>query len=558
MLRVLRIRNFAIIDELEISLNSGFNVLTGETGAGKSIVLDAIGLILGGRANAELIREGFSEASVEALFDIGRNEKISNKLSKMGIGAPDQELLIKRVIHRNGKNRIFINSDLSTLSNLSDLCENLVELCSQHEHQSLVKSSYQLDLLDRYGGLDQLVKGIAEEFNALSSLENELRHAQEASLTPSQQDFLEFQIKEIEENILQPSQESELQNELRRLQYASVLLETCNTANQILEGSEEKAGVSELLKKVLGKLSRVSEISTELASILTQLEAASVQVDESLQSISHYASSVEANDTRLDELQERLAKWQSLKKKYGADFDEITRAKDALRENLSLVQNKKERVEELEKLVESRRHSFCEKAQVLSKKRKAVAKTLSESIENELRELQIDNAKFKIEFETTNETSEMTASGCDRVQFLFCPNPGEGFKIIGKVASGGELSRLMLALRRTIADRGGVGVYLFDEVDAGIGGQVASVVGKKLKSVSKYNQILCITHLPQVAVFADTHFNVSKSTQKGRTISKVECLTAQGRIDEIARMLGGLNITEKSRAHAKDLITQAK
>ncbi len=561
MLRLLRIRNFAIIDELELEFHGGLNAITGETGAGKSIILDAIGLILGNRANSDVIRAGSDEATVEALFDVGQNDVFLRKLQSHGLdmSQADHEVVVKRTVHRSGKSKIFFNGELVTLSQLADLCENLVDLCSQHEHQSLAKPAFQLDLLDRYGGLLDRRRETREIFSALRSRESELAmlggDERERART---EDFLRFQLTEIDEFNPQAGEEEALTIERRRLLNATQLMEAAAQTQSMLGGSDSSNGddAQSLLGRASQRLAKAAQLDASLAQVVAAIERAALETGEAIAQLDTYASALEVDPARLELVEERLNRWSEIRKKYGSTLEEILALRAKIDNDLNEVAHRQQKIAEIEAKIASLRAEYEKCARELSKKRKNVAKTLRESIQKEMRELMMPDVRFDIEFTDLPETQN-SPDGLDRLQFLFSPNPGEDLKPVGKIASGGELSRVMLAIRRTIADRGGIGVYLFDEIDAGIGGQTASVVGRKLQSVAKFNQVICITHLPQVAAFAAAHYSVSKKVSAGRTASQISKLEGSKRVEELARMLGGINVTEKSRAHAKDLIKQA-
>lgn len=564
MLRWLRIRNFAIIDELEMEFSDGFNAITGETGAGKSIILDAISLILGNRGNTDVVRSGSDEATVEAVFETtSGGEALKNKLSNFGISENenDGELLVRRLINKNGKSRAFLNGDLVTLGQLADICENLVDLCSQHEHQSLSKPAYQLDLIDRYGGLLPLVNQVRNSYLAIKSLETELANLQAPSgIATSSEDFIRFQIQEIEEFNPLEGEDEKLLTEKKRLQNLSQITDFSRAALEFLaadSGSSDAVGASELIAKARQRILKALELDQSLAPIAAAIERTMAELDEAASSLQDYLENLEADPTRLEWVEDRLAAWNMIKKKYGATAEEITATRERLSLELDSFSNRQGKIEALKAKFETVRDEYMKLALGLSKKRKAIAKTLTDSIQTELSELLMSNTNFSVGFEDY-ASNYLTETGIDRVQFLFSANAGEVAKPMRKIASGGELSRILLALRRTISDRGGIGVYLFDEIDSGIGGQTASVVGQKLRSVAKFNQVICITHLPQVAAFAKTHFVVSKKTVEGRTLSQIDRLRGSNRVEEIARMLGGLNVTEKSRANAKELINQAE
>ncbi len=544
MLRLLRIRNFAIIDELELELGQGFNAITGETGAGKSIIIDAVGLILGNRANNDVIRTGSEEATVEAIFDL-----------------EDGEMLIKRAVHRSGKNKIYVNGELATVAQLSNLCGNLVELCSQHENQSLSKPTFQLDLLDRYGGLLEKRGMIRELYSSLRGSREELAELTGA-VDGRSEDYLRFQLKEIEEFDPKENEEELLLAERKRHIHSSQLLENVAQATGCLDSPEDDDART-LVGRALTRINKAAELDPALEPAVQALSRAIAELDEAAGLLGSYAQNLEVDPARAEEVEERLEKWSQMKRKYGAarhaaqasaaDAAAILVTRDRIAGELSDYESRGARIAEAQARIEALTADYAKNARELSKKRKNIAKTLSKTIQDELAELSMPGTRFEIEFNEAEESPD----GIDRIQFMFSPNAGEESKAISKIASGGELSRVMLAVRRTIADRGGIGFYLFDEIDAGIGGQTATVVGKKLKSVSKFNQIICITHLPQVAAFAATHFHVTKKVFAGRTHSRISALEGAVRVDELARMLGGLNITEKSRGHARDLLKDA-
>lgn len=561
MLRLLKIKNFAIIDELELEFHEGFNAITGETGAGKSIILDAIGLILGNRASSDVIRSGSDEATVEALFDIRDNDVFFRKAKENGVEFDQDlgEVVIKRSVHRNGKSKIYFNGSLITLTQLGDLCEHLVDLCSQHEHQSLSKPAFQLDLLDRYGNLIEKRREVRELYFELRDLKSELRtlsgDERERART---EDFLRYELNEIDEFKPESDIEADLVTERKRLLNSTQLMDAANQTAQLLAGADSHDGddVQALLGRASQRLIKAAQVDPALENILEALERASVEIAESVSLLGSYASQLEVDPDRLEAVEERLNRWSDIRKKYGASLEDILTTRTKIERELSEYANRQEKLALTQSKIDLLKSTFEKAARELSKRRKNIAKTLRDSIQKEMRELMMPGVQFEIEF-TELDFENWGPEGLDKIQFLFSPNPGEGLKAVSKIASGGELSRVMLSIRRTIADRGGIGVYLFDEIDAGIGGQTASIVGQKLGSVAKFNQVICITHLPQVAAFASAHYSVSKKVASGRTSSQIVRLEKDRRIEEIARMLGGLNVTEKSRAHARDLLKQA-
>lgn len=562
MLRFLRIRNFAIIDSLELEFHHGLNVITGETGAGKSIVLEALGLILGNRAETDLIRSGCNEAVVEAIFDLKEQSITTSRLERQGINLykNDHELLIKRTIQRNGKNRIYLNDELITLSQLADLCENLVDLCSQHENQSLSKSSFQLELIDRYGALLDIRSQVKETFSAYKSFETELQTLRSNSLvSSSNEDFIRFQIKEIDELSPSENEDEELQLEHKKLRNVGAILEGCQSTLAFLRDSENENNLSalDLIGKAKQRLSKLIEQDPTISNTMHSLEQIHEELVQVSLEIETYCSKIDANPLRIQEVEERLTKLNQLKRKYGLTISDIFEKRTQLENNLSELACLQEKICQTEEKLRFVADAYLEVARKLSKKRHNVAKTLKNSVTDELKELRMPESAFDIEFHPVEPNPLGNTDGLDRIQFLFSANAGVDKKPLGKVASGGELSRLMLALRRTLGDRGGIGVYVFDEIDSGIGGQTGTLVGKKLRDVAEHNQVICITHLPQVAAFANAHYVVEKKTISSKTISDVRQLDEKERVQELARMLGGSQITDKSRAHAKELLKES-
>lgn len=556
MLETLKIRNLAVIDSAEIPFSKGLNILSGETGAGKSIVIEAISLILGSRASSDLIRSGCDEAVVEGLFDLTDSPWMLERLESLGLPSEPQ-LLIRRVVHKAGKHRIHINGQLATLSILQQLCEGLVDLCGQHEHQSLIRPATQLDLLDRYGGLKSKLGEYEKVFDELQELTREraqLEQAEAERLRKS--DFLTFQIAELKTAALRENEDSELGVEKQLLQSAEARVGHAEAARVILES--EDIGVLNQMRSALQRLRNLAPLDSKAEPMIAGLERAVAEAEEVSLDLNRYLGQVELNSTRLEEVQERLALIADLRRKYGASVSEMMATLARLEKESSGLNDLGARLAEVTSKLESLNETAFQKARALSKSRKSVAGLLSESVTAEVRELKMGDASFKIEFGKADASSEdLTRSGIDQIQFVIQTNRGETARPLGKIASGGELSRLMLSIRRVIADRGGIGVYLFDEIDSGIGGETAFVVGKKLKTVASFNQVICITHLPQVAAFADHHLSVRKRAEKDRTLTEVIELSSKDRREELARMLAGPKLTSKSLENAGELMELA-
>lgn len=557
MLEILRIKNIAIIDSAEIRFKPGLNILSGETGAGKSIVIEAISLLLGSRANHELIRAGCQEAVIEGLFHISDIPWISTRLKHFGFVDETSELLIKRTIHRTGRHRISINGELATLSTLQSVCDGLIDLCGQHEHQSLLRPSTQLELLDRYGGLIDLSREVSSLWMISRNLHQELEQLQKTNQERAQRvHFLKFQMDEISSAELQIDEDTQLQQEKVLLQSAESRVQAADSVRQILE--EEDQGVLYSLKLSLQKLRMLQTLDPHATPMIESLERAVAEVEEVSLALHRYIHSVDLDPERLQVVQDRLSLFADLRRKYGTTISDILSTLARIEEEYSTLDQGEDRIEAVKIQLETLERELNQLGIKLSQSRHQVACLLADSVTAELKELKMSDAQFRIDLSSKGNLSDWTAAGADHIQYLVQTNPGEPARPLGKIASGGELSRLMLAIRRVIADRGGIGVYLFDEIDAGIGGQTAFQVGKKLKSVASYNQVICITHLPQVASFADHHLVVRKSVTGKRTQTEVIELTAKDRRAELARMLGGPELTKKSLENASELLKLAQ
>jgi DNA repair protein RecN (Recombination protein N) len=558
MLQTIKIKNFALIENAEIPFETGLNILSGETGAGKSIVLGAISLLLGGRANADVIRNGADEAIVEGYFETEELPWLRERLKEVGIEASgDGELLIKRTINRNGKNRIFINGELATLNMLQAVCEDLVDLCGQHEHQSLFKSHVQLDLIDRYSELEDVAEKVKSQYLKTIVLREEwelLKRKEEERV--QRLEFIRFQIQELNEAALKPGEDETLQQEKKLLQSHEQRISLTAQIESALDGEE---GALHSIKLAFTKVKNLLQIDSGVQDLYDSLSRSVAEVEEASRLTRIYLGAADLNPNRLEEVQERLSMITNFKRKYGQTIQEIIAHHEKLASEIDLLENLSTRLEGLEEEFQKEKVTVMKSAKELYLKRKKSSESFAKAIDKELKELRMGDAHVavKIDFQ-----EDLTSWGSDslgsEITFEVQTNLGEDKKQIQKIVSGGELSRLMLSIRRVIADKGGIGVYLFDEIDAGLGGQTAFTVGKKLKSVAAYNQVICITHVPQVACFADHHLSISKHTSKGRTVTEVKVLTAEGRKEEIARMLGAEKLTTSAIKNAKDLMESAR
>jgi DNA repair protein RecN (Recombination protein N) len=561
MLRELRVKNFAVIDEVVLELGPQLNILTGETGAGKSIILNALGLISGERGGSDIIRHGEDEATVEALFE-SLPPAIESKLGEAGFETSG-ELVIRRILNRSGKNRIYLNGSLCPLGLLAEVGSALVHIYGQHEHHTLLHADTHLNLLDVFADLDQEAKSMKGRFEALSGAWNRLQETR-ASLDAQRREkaLLESQVEEIAQARLRPGEEEELRSDKNILSHSEKLHQGCREGEELLY--EGDAALVSRLGKYTARLKELVGIDPNLQPTLELLESSLAQLQEAAIQLRHYAGRVHFDPRALEQLEDRLAEIQRLKRKYNASVEDILRLHGEIKRSLDGLAQGEEQIAALEKMFAEARRSAWEMAEKISQTRQRAAKKLKREMEREVKSLGMADTVFEVRFVSQDEKPDvppffiagrkLTERGMDQVEFYFSPNPGEPVKPLAKIASGGELSRLMLALKALVLTPGVVSTLLFDEVDAGVGGRVAEIVGKKLKQVAAHHQVISVTHLPQIAAIADTHFVVEKEIEKGRTFTRVQRLLDRERVAEVARMLGGIKITEQTRRHAEELV----
>lgn len=549
MLLELSLKNFAIIDELSVSFGEGLNVLTGETGAGKSIIVDAINLILGDKASADLIKSEKEETQIEALFDTKKNRGLKDKLISFGFEPKGDELVIKRIISRTGRSRLFINGSIATFLILERIVEGLIDIFSQHNHQTLLREERHLEVLDEFGGLRTLAEKVSELYRDSSEIKRELEELERnLRAQVEREDFLRFECKEIDESRLLPDEDKKLEEERRKLANAERLYSTSQEAYEVLYEGEK--AVSDILKRTRNQIEEAAKIDVTLAEVAKSIEKGIVEIQDAAFTLRDYASDIRFDSNRLNSIENRLEEIKRLKRKYGGTIEEILEKRKDIEEELKKISGHEEKVETLKKdleRVESELH-IC--ARELSEKRREAAGRLTLTVEKELGEVGMKSGRFVVEF----EEKTISASGREKVTFLFSANPDERPKPLARVASGGELSRIMLVLKEILARVEGGSVLIFDEADSGIGGAVAETVGRKIKNLSKRYQVICITHLPQVAKFADTHFGVRKTFESDKTRVQVKVLNGDERIEELGRMIGGLKVTEKTIEAAREML----
>ena len=561
MLRELRIKIFAVIDQVALDLGPGLNIITGETGAGKSIILNALGLIAGERGSSDIIRHKEEEATVEALFE-GLPAPLAGKLAEAGFES-DGELVIKRILNRSGKNRIYLNGSLCPLNLLAEIGASLVHIYGQHEHHTLLQPETHLNLLDAFAGLGDACMSMGEHFTALSQAWRELNETRDA-LEQQRKDraLLESQVEEIAHARLKAGEEEELRSNKNILAHSEKLHQGSREGEELLY--EGDGALVSRLGKYATRLRELAAIDITLRPTLELIDSALAQLQEAASGLRRYAGHVQFDPHALEQLEDRLAEIQRLKRKYKSSVEEILRLHDEIQATLGSLAQGEDRLATLEKTFAEARSAAWEIAGKLSLERQRSAKRLKREMEREVRSLGMNETTFDARFVVQenkadtppyfNAGKKLTARGMDQVEFYFSPNPGEPAKPLAKIASGGELSRLMLALKSLVLTPGIVSTLLFDEVDSGVGGGVAEIVGKKLKQVAAHHQVISVTHLPQIAALADAHFVVQKEVDKGRTFTSVERLSEKARVAEVARMLGGVKITEQTRRHAEEMV----
>ncbi|MHB1847048.1 MAG: DNA repair protein RecN [Deltaproteobacteria bacterium] len=552
MLRALRIEQFAIIDALEIELSPGFTVLTGETGAGKSILVDALHLALGGRAQTEVVRTGCEEATVEAVFEA--SPKVRARLVELGLPDGD-ELLIRRVVQRSGRSKVWVNGSLCTVTLLEQLAKRLCDIASQHEHVSLLEPGGHLELLDGFGGLLGDRSRYEVAYGELARLCAERQALeQDGAERERRQDYLRFQLEEIDEVAPEPGEDVRLTQERALLASAAKLQGLASAAEEELYSAEGSA--AERLSTALARLAELTALDPSLEPLHGRLASARAEVEEGARELSQLGRKLREDPERLLAVDDRLAALRRLSRKHGGDVDALLARRAEMAGELERLTGHAEKRDELALAVEGARAQAAALAQKLSLRRREAAARLSTTLQKELSRLALAKARVEVRF---GGDGELGPRGQDEAELFFSANPGEELRPLHRIASGGELSRVMLAFKRAGAGTDPVDIYVFDEVDSGIGGPTAQAVGRMLKEVSRDRQVLCITHLPQIAAFADQHLAVRKLVLRGRTSSEVTPLEDDGeRCREIARMLGGDEPTKAALEHAKELIAKSQ
>lgn len=572
MLRELTIKNLALIEELRLEFAEGLNILTGETGAGKSIIIDAVNLVLGVRSSAEMVRAEAESAQVEAVFELEENTELDQALAEWGIPlGEDRTLVISREVQAAGRSRCRLNGQTVTVLTLSKVGGFLLDLHGQHEHQSLLHIDKHREILDGFGGaeLSEQRRMTAETYHRWAELRRDL-----ANLSLNEQEkqerleYLTFQLQEIERARLQPGEEEELLKEREVLAAAETLFAAASGAYELLYGGDEPGSALDKLNAGGQALEKVIEVDPRLKPFYQAITEAACQLEETARDIRSYRDQVEFDPARLAAVEERLDEIARLKRKYGKNVLEIMAYAEKAREELESMESQEELLALKTKELALVEEELRKNAQALSGLRQEAANFLEETIIAQLAEVNMGKTVFKVSVSSVSDEKNgltingrklaMNEKGFDRVEFLVAPNPGEGLRPLSKIASGGELSRMMLVLKVIMAKTGSIPTMVFDEIDTGISGRTAQAVAEKLLLLAQTNQVICVTHLPQIASMATRHFYIEKQTFGERTRVQVGVLSKEGRIEELARMLGGAEVTVTTRNHAEEMLIQAE
>ncbi|MBA3018725.1 MAG: DNA repair protein RecN [Proteobacteria bacterium] len=563
MLKELSIKNFTIIENLHIRFSDGLTILSGETGAGKSIIINAVNFLLGSRASTKLIRTGAETAELEALFKITPESKAFKILDEQGYKA-SEELLIRRIISSGDRHRIYINGHLATIQMLSQATENLASISGQHAHQGLLKEDLQLMIIDQFGGLTPIRARIYSLFNEIVPLIQKLRKLNNIKDRQAEHiNLLEFQKKEILDASIKPGEDASLEQERIRLKNGEELYRAVYSSIEELYSAN--GAIVERLVEVKKNLDRASEIDPDLSSKAKDLNEACFRIEDIAEELRTYLKIITLDDKHLEEVESRLDILTRFKRKYGGTLEAVIEHLKNIDLELSGIENISDQINDTETKLSELHGKLSKSALDLSSKRSQTAKLLAKKVEEELVSLRMSGTKFKISLQTIPASDKsdpnlvvngntITETGIDNATFLMAPNVGEDLKPMANIASGGELSRVVLALKAILAEKGSVETLVFDEVDAGIGGSVAEAVGRKLSNLARYHQIICITHLPQIAKFGDNHFSITKKVSQGRTTTSINPLNEKDRVKEIARMLGGMEITKTTLDHAREML----
>lgn len=564
MLLELKVSQFAIIENIQIPFRQGLNILSGETGAGKSVLLKSLALLMGGKASSDMIRSGCDQAIVEGYFDLSHRKDIQKYIHEMGIEIDEQKLIVRRIISSGEKSRVYLNGSLSTLSNLRDIVAPLIEvtghsaplieMTGQHDNRHLMAKSFHLDLLDQYCGVWEKRNDYSKKYQQMHELKKELEDRQKDSQLKAQRlDFLIYQRDEIARLQIDEKDDSDIETTVKKLKNSSRIRQFVDLAESALYNDDESA--MSRINFVIKKANELIHLDPELAKKAEMLNQAKSIIDDSIFELRHYVQKIDSDPSKLEELEQRLSDLRKLQKKYGSDITQILASFNEISQEIHELQNSDQKVDQIKKEILRLNKELSLIAEDLHLRRKEAALLLSAGVNDELADLNMKGVIFHVQVERLNE---MNPTGISDVEFLTQTSSKDSKRPLAKFASGGELSRILLSLKRIVGSGNQPRTYLFDEVDTGVSGETAEKVGKKLKSIAKKQQVICVTHLPQVAAHGDAHFFIQKLNNQGQAEMEVVELKQKNRIQEIARLISGEKITKTSLAHAEELLQQTR
>lgn len=554
MLRHLRVTNFAILSDVAMDLRPGFNALTGETGAGKSLIVEAVNLLRGGRASADIPRAGADEATVEAIFEVPEDlsARVRAVLESAGLPDSESEVLVRRVIHRGGRSRTYVNGALTTAKRLAELGALLVDLSGQHQHQGLTDARRHREILDAFAENQRQLEAMRAAYELVRESERAIEAlGGDPAALQERMDYLRFQVKELEQAGLRAGEVEELDAARARLQAIDRLHSAAHAAEDLVYDDRDAA--VDRLSRAIRELERVADIEPALAAIASQLGEARILAEDAAGQLRRYVEDLSGDPHKLEEIEDRLALIKRLVRKHGGTVESALARAEELAEELNALEHRDQRLEKLQRELAKAESAARSTAATLTEARRRAAGVLADKVSRVLDELGMAQAVLSVLI----EPRPLGPDGADRVELMLASNVGEGMKPLARVASGGELSRIMLALKLCLRRADEVATYVFDEVDSGIGGATAEVVGRLIRALGDQRQVVCVTHLPQIVAFADQHFHVAKFEKSGRTETEVRTLSDKERSEEIARMLGGLTVTASARAHAEAMLAAA-
>lgn len=560
MIIELSIKNFAIIDNLKINFTKGFNVLTGETGTGKSIIVESIGMILGQRANRNLVRSGKDKAILEGVFYLENPQKVNMILDRYGIDKdPENYLIITREIFSNGRSVSRVNGRTVTLIMLNDITSNLVDIHGQYEHQSLLQIENHIKLIDTFGDyeLKRLLEQVEGKHKELSQEKRKLKDLTLDSIERDREmDLLKYQIEEIENSNLDKLDEEELLSEYNKISnIKEIEMVLGETANIMKDDGYNNYSIVDSINRCISNMNKIKGYGEEFEEYGKTLEYINYELQDLYRNIVNYLEKLDMDNERLMELEERIDTINKLKRKYGNSIDEILQYKDKIKERYNVLLNVEQAIEKINTNISIMEEELSHNCSKLTDLRKKISKSIEKMITQELKDLNMNNVVFKVDFKRLERFTEI---GWDKIEFLISTNKGEDLKPLSQIVSGGEMSRIMLAFKRILADYDNIPTLIFDEIDTGISGRTGQVVGEKMKMISKNHQVICISHLPQIAALADTHFLIDKETVDDKTTTIVRKLEDEERIDELSRLLGGVDLTDTTKLHAKEMLEMSK